>query len=100
MKPGTYIKLYELLSGNNDSVKLACIMQDMFTVAAWNRAIKSIYTDCLNNIHDRSTYWNVSHIFVFEKLFYGYIDVCYKQKFTRRDIINFTERIIKFIEYV
>ena len=102
MKPGTSIKLYELLKGSNDNVKLACVMQDMFTVADWNLALKAIACDYLLLENDMgNTYWNVCDIFVIDKLFFGYIDVCYiTKRFTRHDIINFTERIINYLDDV
>ena len=100
MKPGTSTKLYDLLQGSNDNVKLACVMQDMFTVADWNKALRQIADDYLHNYIENG-YWNVCDVFVIDKLFYGYIDVCYpKTKLTRYDIIIFSERIIKFIDDV
>lgn len=101
MKPGTFIKLYELLKGSNDNVKLACVMQDMFTVADWNLALNVIARDYLLENDMENKYWNVCDIFVIDKLFFGYIDICYLNKrFTRHDIINFSERIITYLDDV
>ena len=76
-------------------------MQDMFTVADWNIALKVIARDCLLENDMENIYWNVSAIFVIDKLFFGYIDICYLTKrFTRCDIVNFTERIINYLDDV